>query len=281
NKGNILHPANDSECIVVAGAAVAAREFQVWPPFAFMGLHLVDFYRKNTNWFLDSGMCKNIIDDLNNNQPALIARVHSKVDDHFICRVLRLLIEEKISLRNIESIFQSIIDFDYVVADGINNIVFDSRLTTLKEPGDEWLHDPGNTADFVRLNLKQYISSMLTNNSYSLYVYLLDRQMEEKILKMDKIVYTDPAFYDLLNSVEKVIGENRNNLYPLLSTVEVRRKLKQIVKNKFPELAVICYQELSSSTNITPVAKIFFNNVALPSLDAPAIKEHQSSSSLQ
>jgi flagellar biosynthesis component FlhA len=131
--------------------------------------------------------------------------MHSKVDDHFICRVLRLLIEEKISLGNIESIFQSIIDFDYVVADGINNIVFDSRLTTLKEPGEEWLQDPGNTADFIRLNLKQYISSMLTNNSYSLYVYLLDRQMEDRILKMDKIVYADPAFHDLLNSVEKVI----------------------------------------------------------------------------
>jgi len=56
------------------------------------------------------------------------------------------------------------------------------------------LQDPGNTADFVRLNLKQYISSMLTNNPYSLYVYLLDRQMEERILKMDKIVYTDPVF---------------------------------------------------------------------------------------
>jgi type III secretory pathway component EscV len=116
-----------------------------------------------------------------------------------------LLIEEKISLRNIESIFQSIIDFDYVVADGFNNIVFDSRLTTLKEPVRNGCKILVTQPIFVRLNLKQYISSMLTNNSYSLYVYLLDRQIEERILKMDKIVYTDPAFHDLLNSVEKVI----------------------------------------------------------------------------
>jgi len=266
NKENILHPANDSECIVVTASSVSSREFQVWPPFAFMALHLVDIYRKNTNWFFDSEMCKNIIDDLGGSQPALIECLHSKVDDHFICRVLRLLLEEKISLRNIESIFQSIIDFDYVVADGVNNIVFDSRLTTLKEPDDEWLHAPGNIADFVRLNLKQYISSILTNSSYSLHAYLLDKQMEDLILKMDNIVYRDPAFYDLINSVEKVIEENRNNIYPVLSTVEVRRKFRQIVKKRFPELAVICYQELSPSTNITPVAKISFNGISVASL---------------
>jgi hypothetical protein len=266
NKENILHPANDSECIVVTASSVSSREFQVWPPFAFTALHLVDIYRKNTNWFFDSKMCKNIIDDLGSSQPALIECLHSKVDDHFICRVLRLLLEEKISLRNIESIFQSIIDFDYIVADGVNNIVFDSRLTTLKEPDDEWLHDPGNIADFVRLNLKQYISSILTNSSYSLHAYLLDKQMEDRILKMDNIVYKDPAFYDLINSVEKVIEENKNNIYPVLSTVEVRRKFRQIVKKRFPELAVICYQELSPSTNITPVARISFNSISVASL---------------
>ncbi|MEO6723098.1 MAG: hypothetical protein ABIN67_22220 [Ferruginibacter sp.] len=88
-------------------------------------------------------------------------------------------------LRIILTIYQAIIDFDYVVADGINKIVFDNRLTTPHPPDKIWLLDPDNYADFARINLKNYLGNSLTNGSYALTVFLLNQQTEKNILYTD------------------------------------------------------------------------------------------------
>ncbi len=258
----IIHPANNRLCNIINDTDEAPPEVQIWPPFAFMALYLVNLYRRKANLFFDLNTAKNIISELNITHPQLMECVHQKANEYFICRILRSLLEEKISLRNIESIFQSIVDFDYIAADGMNNIVFDSRLTTITEPDEEWLKNPDNIADFARINLKQYISSAATNSSYSLSVYLLDPEIEKLISNTASKASVDILSAEIIRSAEKEIANSSNNFYPVLTTIEVRKKCKRIIEKRFPDLSVLCYQELAPQTNITAVSRISLSAAA-------------------
>ncbi|MEP6512802.1 MAG: FHIPEP family type III secretion protein [Parafilimonas sp.] len=252
----IIHPANNRLCNIINDTDEAPPDVQIWPPFAFMALYLVNLYQRKANLFFDLNTAKNIISELNITHPQLMECVRKKANEYFICRILRSLLEEKISLRNMESIFQSIVDFDYIVADGMNNIVFDSRLTTLTEPDEEWLKNPDNIADFARINLKHYISSAATNSSYSLSVYLLDPEIEKLIINTAGKASVDILSAEIIRCAEKEIANNSNSFYPVLTTVEVRKKCKRIIEKRFPDLSVLCYQELAPQTNITAVSRI-------------------------
>ncbi len=94
--------------------------------------------------------------------PALTEGILKLRSPAFITQVLRCLIKEEISIRPLNQVLQTIMEFDYIIADGNKNIVFDDRLATGVKPNDAWLNNPLNTCSYVRNHFKNYISYKYT-----------------------------------------------------------------------------------------------------------------------
>jgi len=96
-----------------------------------------------------------------------------------------------------------------------------------------------------------------TGGGNTLVVYLMDPQIEERIRDMDKPL-EDEDHEKLLNAVSSEVESIPPTAqYPvILTTLEVRKKLRNLIKEKFPQVAVLSYQELSLDMNIQPIARI-------------------------
>jgi type III secretion protein V len=110
--------------------------------------------------------------------------------------------------------------------------------------------------EFIRARLKRYISHKYSRGGNTLVVYLLDRISEDILAEPNKV--DAAAETAIMRAVRDEIG----SLPPtaqrpaILTTMQVRSRLRRLVSLEFPHLAVLSYQELSPDMNIQPIARI-------------------------
>ncbi|MED5464152.1 MAG: type III secretion system export apparatus subunit SctV [Myxococcota bacterium] len=240
-----INPANGSECAWIpeeyAGIAEQAG-LTTWDAAGYMVLHLSSILRKNASEFLGIQEVQNMLEQLEQAFPALVKEVVPKAVSPFqLTDIMRRLVEEEISIRDLRSVLQALAEWGQVESDTV-------MLT-----------------EYVRNALKRYISHKYTRGGNTLVVYLLDPQIEETV--RGSIQHTQSGSYlalepeitqEILTSVRNEVG----NLPPtaqnpvILTTMEIRRYFRKLVELEFPHLAVLSYQELSPDMNIQPIARI-------------------------
>ncbi|MEM6531562.1 MAG: type III secretion system export apparatus subunit SctV [Myxococcota bacterium] len=240
-----VNPANGSECawIPMEYANIAEQAgLTTWDAAGYMVLHLSSVLRKNAAEFVGIQEVQNMLEQLEQAFPALVKEVVPKAVSPFqLTDILRRLVEEEISIRDLRSILQALAEWGQVENDTV-------MLT-----------------EYVRNALKRYISHKYTRGGNTLVVYLLDPQIEETV--RSSIQHTQSGSYlalepeitqEILTAVRNEVG----NLPPtaqnpvILTTMEIRRYFRKLVELEFPHLAVLSYQELSPDMNIQPIARI-------------------------
>jgi len=138
--------------------------------------------------------------------------------------------------------------------------IFDERMPTSREPDEAWLRDPVNLASFVRVGMKRYISSKYARGGNTLVVYLLDREIEESLLhhlKRGSRLAEDKRDKILEAVREEVSTLPSTGLIPsILTTIDLRAFLREVILPEFPRLPVLAYNEVSPDMNIQPIARI-------------------------
>jgi len=240
-----VNPANGSECAWIPDdfANIAEQAgLTTWDSAGYMVLHLSSVLRKNAAEFVGIQEVQNMLEQLEQAFPALVKEVVPKAVSPFqLTDILRRLVEEEISIRDLRSILQALAEWGQVENDTV-------MLT-----------------EYVRNALKRYISHKYTRGGNTLVVYLLDPQIEETV--RSSIQHTQSGSYlalepeitqEILTAVRNEVG----NLPPtaqnpvILTTMEIRRYFRKLVELEFPHLAVLSYQELSPDMNIQPIARI-------------------------
>jgi type III secretion protein V len=240
-----VNPANQSECawIHISHKEVAEQAgLTTWDAAGYMVLHLSAVLRKNASEFVGIQETQNMLEQLEQAFPALVKEVVPKAVSPFqLTDILRRLVEEEISIRDLRSILQALAEWGPVENDTV-------MLT-----------------EYVRAALKRYISHKYTRGQSTLIVYLLDPQIEETV--RSSIQHTSSGSYLALEPeiTQEILAAVRNeigNLPPsaqqpvVLTTMEIRRYFRKLVELEFPHLAVLSYQELSPEMNIQPIARI-------------------------
>jgi type III secretion protein V len=239
------NPANGNECawIDVQYQEVAEQAgLTTWDAAGYIVLHLSSVLRKNGAEFVGIQETMNMLEQLEQAFPALVKETVPKVVSPFqLTDILRRLIEEEISIRDLRSILQALAEWGQVE------------------------HDTVMLTEYVRAALKRYISHKYTRGQNTLIVYLLDPQIEETV--RSSIQHTSSGSYlalepeitqEILSAVRTEVG----SLPPtaqnpvILTTMEIRRYFRKLVELEFPHLAVLSYQELSPDMNIQPIARI-------------------------
>ena len=239
------NPANGNACAWVPVSEKATAEqsgLTTWDAAGYIVLHLAAVLRKNANEFIGIQEAQNMLEQLEQAFPALVKEVVPKAVSIFqLTDIMRRLVEEEISIRDLRSVLQALAEWGPVESDTV-------MLT-----------------EYVRAALKRYVSHKYARGQNTLIVYLLDPQIEETI--RSSVQHTSSGSYlalepeitqEILTAVRNEVG----NLPPsaqqpvVLTTMEIRRYFRKLVELEFPHLAVVSYQELSPEMNIQPIARI-------------------------
>jgi len=208
--------------------------YVIWNPTEFIVLTLIFEIRKNSGSFLTIDLMRFYLDQLNTSYPALIAATQTRFDITTLTGIMRDLLDEQISLLHLRWILESLLAIS-VTSD------------------NEQITDPDYLSDLVRTSLKRYIiNKYLSVNE----VYLLDKQIESRILHEEQLNENDRD--QLIKGLFEQFGNNSSTFpYPVIMTsFKARKKLRNLIKNEFPFVPVICPQELEPILVIPPEARI-------------------------
>ncbi len=194
--------------------------------------------------------------------PELVDVALARLPVERLCLVLRSLLDEEISIRNLKAILEALLAVNGTMDADLNRyIVFTPYATQLCPVGEGvTLADLTVTdyANVVRASLKRYISNKYTRGGNTLTVYLLDREIEARIAEAadrplsadEKAQFTQAVKAEL----EKLPATAPRPVR--LTTTDLRRATRDLVHADLPHLGVLSYQELSPELKIQPLARI-------------------------
>jgi type III secretion protein V len=228
-------PAEDRERIEKAGITTMDGA-------GYIALHLGDVMRRYAYEFIGIQEVQGILDQMEQVYPALVKETVPKlVNLHLLAEILKRLVQEDISVADMRTILQAI---------------------ALWAPVET---NPTVLSEYVRTEMKRYISFKYTRGQGNLIVYLLDPEIEEIITnsirqsESGNYLALDPdSAQQILKSFQSELGNIPSTAQQpvVITTMEVRRYLKKLVEIHHPTVAVLSYQELSPEIRVQPIARI-------------------------
>jgi type III secretion protein V len=184
-----------------------------------------------------------LLDALERTHPALVREVVPKlVSPVLLTDILRRLVEEGISLRNLRDILGALAEW---------------------APQER---DPVALTEHVRAALRRAITHKHAGDGGVLAAYLLDPIIEDTI--RDAIQRTATGSYlalepqlsrDIIAAVGRAVGPggpDGPSRAVLLTGAEIRRYVRRLVETDLPGVAVLSFQELAPEAQIRPIARI-------------------------
>ncbi len=257
-----INPANGAECAIipVEHSKIAEQAgLTTWDSSAYLILNLSSKLRKNAAAFVDRFFVDFIVSRLGQSFPEIVKQINKRYETDFLVQIIRGLLSEEISVRNLAGIFNSLLSVQSTIphVDLSKYIVFSAGGGMVFNDHNDW--DNVNVNDYievVRNNLKRYISHKYTRGGNTMQVYLMDVNAEVRLGQSPKL--SDDERKELFKSIREEIdilpSATHNPI--ILTSMEVRRRLKIEIRSEFPQVAVLSYQELSPDLNIQPIARI-------------------------
>ncbi len=192
--------------------------------------------------FLGIQEVQSLLDEIARTHPALVKEVVPKlVTTIQLTEILQRLVQEEVAIRDMRAILQSL-----------------ARWAQVEK-------DTATLTEYVRSDLKQYISFKWSRGTRELSVYLLDPAIEQAI--RSAIQRTAQGSYLALDpdTARRILSTARKSLGNLpatasqpviLTAVDVRRYLKKLLELDLPFVTVLSYQEISPLLTIQPVGRI-------------------------
>ncbi len=188
--------------------------------------HLVSVLRRRAADLLGVQEVQILLEGLEQQAPALVKEALSKVPMPLLTDVLRKLIQEEVSVRNIRAILEALV-----------------------APTTEG--DASALAERCRQALHRYLSHKYAPSG-PLYAYLADPEVEQTIREADGGIDPDRVGA-ILESVRRVASSGRA---VVLASPDVRRRLRKLVEGAFPDVAVLTYAELNPDLQIRPIGRL-------------------------
>jgi type III secretory pathway component EscV len=168
-----------------------------------------------------------LLDQVERAHPGLVRQVvPARLTLPVLTEVLRRLVEEQVSIRDLAAVLEA--------------------LALAPSP----LADPVDLAEGVRARLGPQRTFELTRGGGTLPVLVLDRMLEDSI---EEAVQTTPAgrfvslapaaARDIAEAVERALADHPDAV--LLTRPDVRRFVRKVLESRLPDLRVVSFAELS------------------------------------
>jgi len=214
---------------------------QVLQPTQVLTYHLSVILKRYAGDFIGLQETKYLLEKMEVQFPEVVREVQRVLPVQKIAEVLQRLVQEEISIRNLRTILQALIDWGQKEKEAVLLV------------------------EYVRSSLRRYISYKFSRGQNMIAAYLLEPDVEEKIRKAIRqtssgaYLALEPAsIRKLLQSVRKEVGNlwESNQRPALLTSMDVRRYTRKLIEQEFYELPVLSHQELTEEITIQPLGRI-------------------------
>jgi hypothetical protein len=168
-----------------------------------------------------------------------------------LTRVLRALVDERLSFRDLPGILERLVQFDTVRADPLDLVVFDERLPIAPDAPPEAEDGWAAQYAFLRRQLDRYLTHTYSWSEGEVYVYRLDERLEREASRV-------PTSFDEL-AVEKLrdaIWAHVRRTAPtpvgqvVFTAQGARAGVRALLAPEFPDLPVVAESELTATADV-------------------------------
>jgi hypothetical protein len=242
-----VSPATGQPGAIVSADVKAQAEaigLTTWNPIQHLVLALAEALRQRGWCLVHRGVVQQQLRQEEAAFPALVGAVREGVSKEELTRVLRALIRERLSIRNLRAILETLIDFALIAG----GFVRESRASSAPAWNDRLA--------FVRAGLAPEIAHRAARNTNALVVYLLDDAIERLFAAEAgaSSEQEDAALRALRDELAYLPATAQ--MPHLLTKLEARAALQRLVATEFPRMLVLAHEELPRGTNVMPVARI-------------------------
>jgi type III secretion protein V len=167
-----------------------------------------------------------LLEGVEQQAPLLVKEVLSRVPAPLLADVLKRLVQEQVSIRNIRAILEALV-----------------------HPATQG--DAGALAERCRQALHRYLSHKYAPTG-PLYAWLADPDVEQSVREDGAGMDPDRAGA-ILEGVRRIAANGRA---VVLASPDVRRRLRKLVEGAFPEVAVLSCAELDPELQIRPMGRL-------------------------
>lgn len=236
-------------CVLETGSAIIpvmseqlaqSMGYTTWSPLSHLVLALADVVRQNAAAFVDQRVVSGELDLARSLRPELVPLAAAAISIPRLTRLLRALVSEGISIRNLAHYLQGVLDL------AANGMLDGSEATLLAR---------------TRTLSAREITSHAMKNGKSVVAYLLDPDLEAAAVAAELTETTDDD--DELRRVVLDALDDELATLPLTATVPVllatssaRQPIRNAIRTAWPRMTVVAYDELIPAANVMPVARI-------------------------
>jgi len=210
-------------------------------PSQVLTYHLAFVLKKYAGDFIGIQETRFLMGAMEARFPDLVKEAQRVLPIQKIAEILQRLVSEEISVRNLRTILEALIEWGQKEKDSVL------------------------LAEYVRSSLKRQISYKHSSGQNILPAYLFAPKVEETVrgavrqTSAGSYLALDPALSRrLLDSIKKTVGDlGASAQRPvLLTSMDIRRYVRKLIEQELYELPVLSYQELTQEINIQPLARV-------------------------
>jgi type III secretion protein V len=202
-------------------------------------LQVLPLMRERAVDFLGIAETQGLLDQLEQLAPATVRQVVPKpIAVTQLADVLRRLVEERLSVRDLKGILESL---------------------ALVGPTEK---DPLNLAEFVRAQQRRTITHGLTRGGREVSVLLLDGVIEETVRGAISrttagsfLTLAPAAARDVVTAVRRALEPLGEPRPPVLTQPDIRRFVRKLLETDLPDVKVVSYAELLPEIAVKPLGK--------------------------
>lgn len=227
---------------IPARSFVISEELDEPQVAAFIAQQAAEVLRARAADFIGLHEAQLLLDQLEQVAPATVRQVVPKpVSLTLLAEVLRRLLEEQVSVRDLRSVLEALSTY---------------------APQEK---DPLSLTELVRSHMRRATTFKLTGGAPHLDVYLLDMIIEDTVRAAitrtpagSFLTLAPAAARDIVSSIKRALREaSPEGEQPpvLLTQPDIRRFVRKLIENDAPELSVISFAELLPEVHLRPVAR--------------------------
>jgi type III secretion protein V len=219
-----------------------AAGYQVWDAQDILLLHVARYLRKNAREFVGIQEVQMMVSAIKHHYPTLVEETVPKpVSLQTLTEILRRLVEEDVSIRDLKTILQTLCEWGRVE------------------------HEVLPLTEYVRAGLKRKICYQISQGRPLLFVYRLDSEIEEifrnSIRQSASGAYLamDPAHSQLvLEAARAQLGDLPPGAQrPVIVTDgEIRRFVKRLLEFAISDITVLSYDQITPQINLQGLGTI-------------------------
>ncbi|MDO7905816.1 flagellar biosynthesis protein FlhA [Paenibacillus sp. JX-17] len=216
--------------------------YTVVDPPSVVATHLTELIKKHAHELLGRQETKALVDNLKENYPVLVDElIPSVLAIGDVQKVLANLLREKISIRDMVTIFETLADYG------------------------TYTKDPDILTEYVRQSLSRQITQQFSNKGETLQVITVGPALEKKIaesvqqsdqgsyLALDP-VSTQTVYQKLMEQINRLIQSGQQPI--VLTSPTIRMYLRQVIERTMQDIPVLSYSELEPNVEIQSVGVV-------------------------